>query len=111
MRVERTRDIKGKATTEIAYYVTSLAPPEAPVARLLELNRSHWGVENRLHWRRDVSMNEDRSPGRAGARVLSGLRNLVLSMLRGEKISVPAARENYAANSELAVEAVTGRIL
>ena len=111
MRVVRTREIRGKATTEIAYYVTSLPPAQASVARLLDLNRSHWGVENRLHWRRDVSMGEDRSPGRAGARVMAGLRNLVLSMLRGSKISVPTARENYAANANLAIEVVTGRIL
>ena len=111
MRVERTRNIRGKATTEIAYYVTSLPPAQASVARLLDLNRSHWGVENRLHWRRDVSMSEDRSPGRAGARVMAGLRNLVLSMLRGSKISVPAARENYAANADLAIQAVTGQVL
>ena len=110
MRVARTREIRGKATTEIAYYVTSLTPAQASVARLLDLNRSHWGVENRLHWRRDVSMKEDRTPGRAGARVMSGLRNLVLALLRGSKISVPAARENYAADYASAIQAVTGRI-
>lgn len=111
MRIERVREIRGKATTEIAYFVTSLTPAEADPARLLGLNRGHWGVENRLHWRRDVSMSEDRSPGRAGARVMAGLRNLVLAMLRGCKVSVPAAREHYAADYASAILAVTGRIL
>ena len=111
MRVERVREIKGKSTTEIAYYVTSLPPGDAAPKRLLGLNRDHWGVESKLHWRRDVSMNEDRSPGRAGARVMATMRNLVLSMLRGSKVSVPAARENYAADSGSALEAVMGRIL
>ena len=110
-RVERVREIKGTATTEIAYYVTSLPPAEASAERLLGLNRAHWGVESGLHWRRDVSMSEDRSPGRAGARVMASMRNLVLSMLRGSKVSVPAARENYAADAASAIAAVTGRIL
>ena len=111
MRIERVREIKGKATTEIAYFVTSLPPSDASPERLLTLNREHWGVENKLHWRRDVSMAEDRSPGRAGARVMATMRNLVLSMLRGSKVSVPAARENYAADAASAIAAVTGRIL
>ena len=111
MRVERVREVRGKSTTEIAYYVTSLPPEDASPARLLGLNRDHWGVESRLHWRRDVSMSEDRSPGRAGARVMATMRNLVLSMLCRSKVSVPAARENYAADRVSALEAVIGRIL
>jgi hypothetical protein len=73
MRIERTREIKGNATTEIAYYVTSLLPAEADAGRLLALARAHWGIENKLHWRRDVSMNEDRCRVRAGARPLAAM--------------------------------------
>ncbi len=108
MRIERVREIKGKATTEIAYFVTSLTAAEADPARLLDLNRGHWGIENKLHWRRDVSMSEVRSPGRAGARVMAGLRNLVLAMLRGCNVSVPAARGHYAIDHASAILAVTG---
>jgi predicted transposase YbfD/YdcC len=111
MRIARTREIRGKTTTEIAYFVTSLTAAEADPARLLELNRAHWAIENRLHWRRDVSMREDRSPGRAGARVMAGLRNLVLAMLRRSKISIPAARENFAADYHSAIQAVMRGIL
>ena len=111
MRVERVREIKGKATPEIADTVTSLPPADASPARFLGLNRDPWGVENRLHWRCCVGMSEDRSPGRAGGRVMAAMRNLVWSMLRGSKISVPAARENDAADSASALEAVTGRVL
>lgn len=111
VRIERTRQIKGKATTEVAYYVTSLAPHEADADRLLALARAHWGVENRLHWRRDVSFNEDRCRVRAGARPFASLRNLALAMLQGAPMSVPAAREAYAADSQSALIAVTGRIL
>jgi predicted transposase YbfD/YdcC len=111
MRIERAREMRGKTTIEIAYFVTSLTAAEADPARLLALNRGHWGVESKLHWRRDVSMNEDRSTCRATARVMIGLRNLVLAMLRGSKVSIPAAREDYAADYASAILAVTGRIL
>lgn len=108
LRIERTREIKGKATTEIAYYVTSLAPADAGPDRLMSLARAHWGIENKLHWRRDVSMNEDRCRVRAGARPFASLRNVALAILGGSRMSVPAAREAYAADSTSALRAVTG---
>jgi predicted transposase YbfD/YdcC len=111
VRIERSREIAGKTTTEIAYYVTSLTAAEADPRRLLDLARAHWGIENKLHWRRDASMNEDRCRVRAGARALAALRNLVLSMLRATEVSVPAAREAYACDRSAALQAVTGRIL
>lgn len=99
------------ADSLIAYYVTSRAPHEADAGRLLALARAHWGIENKLHWRRDVSMNEDRCRVRAGARPFASLRNLALTLLRGSGLSVPAAREAYAADWSAALHAVTGRIL
>lgn len=111
LRIERTREIKGKVGTEVAYYVTSLTPDEAGADRLMSLARAHWGIENRLHWRRDVSMNEDRCRVRAGARPFASLRNLALAMLGRSRMSVPAAREAYASDSTSALRAVTGRIL
>lgn len=53
-------------------------------ARLLELARGHWGIENRLHWVRDVTFDEDRSQVRklAGPRAMASLRNLAISLLR-----------------------------
>ena len=111
LRIERVREIGAKVTTEIAYFVTNLPAAEFGAKPLLDLARAHWGIENRLHWRRDASMNEDRCRVRAGARALAGLRNHVLSMLRGSGVSVPAARETFAADSRAAIQAVTGRIL
>jgi len=111
LRIERTRDIKGKLSTEIAYYVTSLPPAEAGPDRLLALARAHWAIENKLHWRRDVSMNEDRCRVRTGARPFAAIRNVTLTMLKTTGMSVPAARETYAADSAKALAAVTGRIL
>lgn len=111
VRIERSREVAGKTTAEIVYYVTSLKADEADPRRLLDLVRAHWGIENKLHWRRDVSMNEDRCRVRAGARALAALRNLVLSMLSSTGVSVPAAREAYACDRSAALQAVTGRIL
>jgi hypothetical protein len=51
---------------------------------LLELNRGHWCIENRLHWVRDVTFDEDRSQVRKGhgPQVLASLRNFVIAVLR-----------------------------
>lgn len=111
MRIERTREIKGKASVEIAYFVTSLPKTDAAPARLLALARAHWAIENKLHWRRDVSMNEDRCRVRAGARPLASLRNAALALIRKTGLSTPAAREAFAADRSAALQTVTGRIL
>ena len=110
-RIERERRIGDKVSTEVAYVVTSLKAAEANPARLLALVRAHWGIENRLHYVRDVSMNEDRCRVRGGGRALSALRNLVLSLIRASGMSVPEARENFREDRAEAIAAVTGRIL
>jgi predicted transposase YbfD/YdcC len=53
----------GKTTTETAYYLISTALSSE---RFNEVVRFHWGVENRLHWRLDVVMNEDQDRTRLG---------------------------------------------
>src|SRR5262245_19706323 len=94
VRIKRSREIAGRTTTGIACCVTSLTTAEAGPRRLLDLARAHGGIENKLHWRRDVSMNEDHRRLRVGARALAAaLRNPVLSMPRSTDASVPAARE------------------
>jgi predicted transposase YbfD/YdcC len=69
---------------EVAYGITSLSKDKADAKRLLALNRGHWSIENRLHWVRDVTFDEDRSQVRSkeGPRVMATLRNLVISLLR-----------------------------
>lgn len=56
----------------------------ATPAQLLQLNRGHWGIENGLHWVRDVTFDEDRCRVRKGtaAQVMASLRNLVIALLR-----------------------------
>jgi hypothetical protein len=54
-RLERTVLKKAVWHTTLVYGLTSLSPSQASPERLLQLNRGHWGIENRLHYRRDVT--------------------------------------------------------
>ncbi len=65
--VERTGWHKGRETVEWACAITSLPPECADAARLLEIWRGHWGIENRLHWVRDMVFGEEQSQVRPGA--------------------------------------------
>ena len=56
--VERTRRIGDKTSVERRYYISSLAPD---AEKLMRAVRSHWEVENRLHWCLDVTFREDES--------------------------------------------------
>lgn len=69
-------------TEQIVYGLTSLTPQKAGPQRLLELSRAHWAIENRLHWRRDVTMQEDHCQVRKGIapRVLAVLNSFVLGL-------------------------------
>ena len=96
--VERTRRRKGKETVDRAYAVTSLLPERADAARLLEIWRGHWGIENRLHWVRDVVFGEDQSQVRteSAPQMLAALRNLVIGMLRLSGVkNIAAALRHY----------------
>jgi predicted transposase YbfD/YdcC len=73
-----------KWVTEVVYAVTSLTAEQARPRELAAWIRGHWTVENRLHWVRDVTYDEDRSQVRtdSGPRVMAFLRNLAISVLR-----------------------------
>jgi predicted transposase YbfD/YdcC len=77
-----------KKTTEVVYLITSAGLPDAPPARLAAWVRGHWGVENRLHWVRDVTFDEDRHQARTGSapQVMATLRSVAIGIhrMRGE---------------------------
>lgn len=81
--VESIREIEGKATCERRYYLSSLPLEVGTFARAV---RSHWGVENKVHWVMDVCFGEDKSRARTGyaAENLASLRRLALNMLKKE---------------------------
>ena len=74
---------QGQLTTEVVYGMTSLSAQHTSVAALLALVRAHWHIENRSHWRRDVTLGEDRckvaSP--LAPQVLAALNNVVLALM------------------------------
>jgi predicted transposase YbfD/YdcC len=83
--IRKSRKIKGKKwRTEVVYAVTSLPAAHTTAAELATWIRGHWCVENRLHWVRDVTFDEDRSQIRTanGPRIMASLRNLAISILR-----------------------------
>lgn len=71
-------------TTETAYLISSLDHQIHKAEIFLTLNRGHWGIENRLHYVRDVTMGEDACRVRRGSapQILAGIRNSVLNLLR-----------------------------
>ena len=101
-RLERhfVRIVDGKQLEEVSYGVTSLTRAEADADQLLQLSRGHWGIENKLHYRRDDTLREDRCRLKGqGAQAMAALNNLVLGLLRNKGFeTVPDARRHYAAN-------------
>ena len=82
-KVRRVRETATGTTAETACYLLSTAlTPE----RLNEAARSHWGVENQLHWRLDVTMNEDQDRTRLGhgPENLAVLRHMALNVIQAE---------------------------
>jgi predicted transposase YbfD/YdcC len=98
--VRRRRPLNSKKrTAETVYAITSLTAIQARPAELAAIARGHWLIEDRLHWVRDVTYDEDRSQVRTGngPSVMASLRNLVITILRltGET-SIAAALRHHA---------------
>ena len=72
-----------KEREETVYGITNLPRKKAPASRLLALQQAHWRIENRLHWRRDVTLGEDASQVRiTGApQALAALNGGVLALM------------------------------
>lgn len=113
LRRQVTNKRMAETRQEIVYGITSLAPERATPAQLLRLWREHWHVENKLHYVRDVTFDEDRSQVRAGhaPQVMAALRNVAISALRlcGAE-NIAAACRRYAARPALALAAVGIRL-
>ena len=97
-QIIRTTTRKSETTTEVAYGITSVGRDQANAPALLNWNRGHWGIENKIHWVRDEPFGEDRCRVQKGSapQILAGVRNLAINWLRNLKVDniAQALREN-----------------
>jgi predicted transposase YbfD/YdcC len=86
---KRTKNSKKVQKTKVTYCVaalgmTSLTAEQATPEHLATYVRSHWSIENKIHWVRDVTFREDYSRVRTGSRprIMATLRNLAIGLIR-----------------------------
>lgn len=99
----------GKVHHEIQYGITSLTAQEASPEYLLEIVRSEWGIENDLHYRRDVTFQEDktRMTRKTMGRSMAIINNLVIALLKRKGFNNLAhAQRAFDANLAYAVSLI-----
>lgn len=99
----------GQRREEVTYALTSLPVSAASVAQLETWWRGHWTIENRVHYVRDVTWQEDAGHARAGStpQILAALRNSLLTLLRRlGHTNIAAALRHYAASVHRALHLV-----
>lgn len=91
--IVRISQVGRQISREERYGITSAAAEQLSARRLMGVVRGHWGIENGLHHRRDVSLHEDASQVRMGQapQVLAGLNNAVCGLLAQVGLSNLAA--------------------
>jgi predicted transposase YbfD/YdcC len=105
-RVQRERHSKQKSSVEVVYGWTTLSPKRCGPQRLSQVIRAHWAVENRLHWRRDATLGEDRCGVRFPpvAQMLAVLNSLVLSLMDLHQVAnVARQRRRFASHPDEAL--------
>ncbi len=112
-RIERRRTHQqtGVTNLEVSYAITSLPPAKADAARLLALLRDYWGIENRLHYVRDVTLGEDLCQIRSGAapQAVAVCRNLTIALLRRAGVAnIAQTLRTHAARPRAAATLVLG---
>lgn len=101
-RRRRRLDQPKRFTTETVYAITDLYVHQAKPAQLASWIRGHWSIENKVHWVRDVTYDEDRSQIRTGTgpQVMAALRNAAIGALRAAGITnIAAANRHHARDS------------
>ena len=111
IRATRTDKASGHTSTESRLYIVSHA--DATAADVLRLVRSHWGIENRLHWVLDMAFDEDLSRIRVGhaAKNFAVIRHAALNLLRsapGKKKSLALQRKRCGWDRDYLVTVLAG---
>lgn len=92
IEVKRTRDVfspkrgEWRKTKQVAYYASDCAPT-AGAPFYAQAIRGHWGIENRQHYVRDVSLGEDRSRIRHNPGIFARMRSFALNILRSSGVT------------------------
>jgi len=107
-RLERhvTNPQKGEARSQVVFGITSLAFTPGLADDLLHWTREHWGIENRLHYRRDVTLREDatRMKRPHQAQVVATINNFVIALTNYLGFSnLASARRNFQAKVDALV--------
>lgn len=101
-KLTRTRTINEETSVEVVYVLTSLPSFVAGAAYIADTIRGHWNVENKIHWVRDTTFNEDKNQVRTGfaPRNLAALVNATLNAFRlvGVRSVDETANELHASN-------------
>ena len=108
IRHETCQRLNGPVSVSYSYGLTSLSEKAASAQDLLTLQRRHWQVESANHYRRDVSLGEDRSRIRTGhgPSNAAALNNLALALLLSHRPgeTVPNAQTYYVGNRDEALQ-------
>jgi predicted transposase YbfD/YdcC len=110
-QIERAIVRNGKPTHEVVYGITSIPPEVTDAEGVLGLVRAHWHLENRVHWRRDVTLGEDGCQVKQGraAQVLASLNNVVLMLMDQRGVAnIAAQMREFAANPMAALALLMG---
>ena len=105
MQIRRRRrrlDEPKRFTTETVYAITDLHVHQTKPHQLAAWIRGHWSIENKIHWVRDVTYDEDRSQIRTGTgqQVMAALRNAAIGALRLAGVTnIAAANRHHARDS------------
>jgi predicted transposase YbfD/YdcC len=105
-QIRRTVNRAGKKTVEVVYLITSADHTAAPPATLAAWVQGHWAIENKLHWVRNVTLDEDRSQVHTGhaPRIMVTLRNTAISLLRLDGwTNIAQALRHHAPDAERAL--------
>jgi predicted transposase YbfD/YdcC len=113
-RLERRISKGGKVREEVVYGMLSLPAELADAQQVLEYIRRHWRIENRLHWRKDVTLKEDACLSRRGQvpQVLAALNNVVLGLMDHLKVkNVPQQMQYFQAYPTPALKLLVDNII